>query len=78
MPSEVRRMDQSVMIADDFVDMTPSTSQESRLLTIEIEQNGHIITVISFNPDSRTTIGICFLFFVMNYISLAQPIVINH
>jgi len=56
LPSEVRRMDRSVMIADDFVDMAPSTSQESRLLTIEIEQNGHVITVISFNPDSRTTI----------------------
>jgi hypothetical protein len=65
------------MIADDFVDMAPSTSQESRLLTIEIEQNGHVITVISFNPDSRTTIGICFSNFILNYISLVQPIVIN-
>lgn len=59
LPSEVRNMDHSVMIADDFVNMAPSTSQESHLLTIEIEQNGHVITVISFNPDSKTTIGNC-------------------
>jgi len=46
----------TVMIADDFSGMTASTSNETyRLITIEIEQNGHIIATLKVNDGS--TIG---------------------
>jgi len=44
------------MIADDFSGMTASTSNETRrLITIEIEQHGHIIATLKVNDGS--TIG---------------------
>ncbi|XP_022174084.1 FAS-associated factor 1-like isoform X2 [Myzus persicae] len=56
LPSEGRRIRlgaPSVMIADDFSGMTASTSNEThRLITIEIEQNGHIIATLKVNDAS--------------------------
>lgn len=46
----------TVVIADDFSGMTASTSNETqRLITVEIEQNGHNITTITLNDGS--TVG---------------------
>lgn len=43
-----------VTIADDFIDMTASTSNETcRLLTIEIEHNGRILTTVKVNDESK-------------------------
>jgi len=59
LPSEGRSTQLSaptVMIADDFSGMTASTSNETRrLITIEIEQHGHIIATLKVNDGS--TIG---------------------
>ncbi|KAL5244435.1 hypothetical protein ACI65C_011845 [Semiaphis heraclei] len=56
LPSEGRSTQLSaptVMIADDFSGMTASTSNEARrLITIEIEQNGRIITTLKVNDGS--------------------------
>lgn len=56
LPSEGRSTQLSaptVMIADDFSGMTASTSNETRrLITIEIEQNGHIIATLKVNDGS--------------------------
>lgn len=48
-------------IADDFIDMTASTSNDTeRILTIEIEQNGHVINTVKV-PEGFT-IGKSLLF----------------
>lgn len=57
LPSENRSSQPSipvVTIADDFIDMTASTSNETcRLLTIEIEHNGRILTTVKVNDESK-------------------------
>lgn len=57
LPSEGRSSQSSipnVTIADDFIDMTASTSNDTeRILTIEIEQNGHVINTVKV-PEGFT------------------------
>lgn len=54
----------SVSIANDFGDMTASTSNETlRSLIIEIVQNGRHITTLSINE--RSTIGKIYIFFLI-------------
>jgi len=62
LPSESQNSQPSiptVTISDDFIEMTASTSNKThRILTIVIEQNGHMITTININDEA--TIGNCF------------------
>jgi len=64
LPSEEHSTELSapaVTVADDFMNMIASTSKH-RLITIEIEQNGRIIAILTLSDNS--TIGNFLLIFI--------------